>query len=175
MIAVAASCVVATSDGHPSLADIAGIGCSSFCRSHGPSRDARRLLMASPRPSRALRTGSHMYPDRHGGPKRLIASTAKRVEGRTTRQNNLARCTSSALASEEGIALGEVAQRRNPTKSRRFPSCSSSRLRLVDPIDAMGCQKEIARDIVDGGGDSDQPQGQPTQASRSDRSTLNKH
>ena len=46
-------------------------------------------------------------------------------------------------------------QRRNPTKSWAIPELLKE-IQLKDSlitIDAMGCQKEIARDIVDGGGD----------------------
>ena len=61
----------------------------------------------------------------------------------------------SAWASEEGIALGQVATEEKSNEITAIPDL----LKQIDltnsliTIDAMGCQKEIARDIVDGGGD----------------------
>jgi predicted transposase YbfD/YdcC len=61
----------------------------------------------------------------------------------------------SAWASEEGIALGQVATEEKSNEITAIPEL----LKQIDlkdsliTIDAMGCQKEIARDIVDGGGD----------------------
>jgi predicted transposase YbfD/YdcC len=61
----------------------------------------------------------------------------------------------SAWASEEGIALGQVATEEKSNEITAIPQL----LQQIDlknaviTIDAMGCQKEIARDIVKGGGD----------------------
>src|SRR5271154_4847205 len=58
-------------------------------------------------------------------------------------------------ASEEGIALGQVATEAKSNEITAIPELLKQ-IELTDSlitIDAMGCQKEIARDIVDGGGD----------------------
>jgi predicted transposase YbfD/YdcC len=60
----------------------------------------------------------------------------------------------SAWASEEGIALGQVATEEKSNEITAIPQLLQQ-IELSDAlvtIDAMGCQKEIARDIVDGGG-----------------------
>src|SRR5205807_9905147 len=61
----------------------------------------------------------------------------------------------SAWASEEGIALGQVA---TDTKSNEITAIPQllDQINLADTIitiDAMGCQKDIVEQIVDGGGD----------------------
>ncbi len=72
------------------------------------------------------------------------------------RRKTSVRCTSSrAWASEEGIALGQVATEEKSNEITAIPQLLKQ-IDLTDSlitIDAMGCQKEIARDIVDGGGD----------------------
>jgi predicted transposase YbfD/YdcC len=125
-----------------------------------PSRDClRRLLMAlQPQAfqkcfqdwiSRAIQTDE-------GGPARLIA-----IDGKTCRRSHDAANGLGALhivsawASEEGIALGQVATEEKSNEITAIPLL----LKQIDlpdsviTIDAMGCQKEIARDIVAGGGD----------------------
>ena len=78
------------------------------------------------------------------------------VGGRTTRRNDLGPLhIVSAWASEEGIALGQVATEEKSNEITAIPQLLEQ-IDLTDTlitIDAMGCQKEIARDIVDGGGD----------------------
>ncbi len=61
----------------------------------------------------------------------------------------------SAWASEEGIALGQVATDAKSNEITAIPQLLDQ-LSLTDTvitIDAMGCQKEIVAQIVDGGGD----------------------
>ena len=61
----------------------------------------------------------------------------------------------SDWASEEGIALGQVATEAKSNEITAIPELLKQ-IELKDSlitIDAMGCQKEMARDIVDGGGD----------------------
>ena len=83
-------------------------------------------------------------------------STARPVGGPTTRRNDLGPLhIVSAWASEEGIALGQVATEEKSNEITAIPQLLEQ-IELTDTlitIDAMGCQKEIARDIVDGGGD----------------------
>ena len=60
----------------------------------------------------------------------------------------------SAWASEEGIALGQVATEEKSNEITAIPRLLKQiGLESIVTIDAMGCQKEIAQDIVDGGGD----------------------
>ena len=61
----------------------------------------------------------------------------------------------TAWASEEGIALGQVATEAKSNEITAIPLLLEQ-IDLTDAlvtIDAMGCQKEIASDIVEGGGD----------------------
>ena len=61
----------------------------------------------------------------------------------------------TALASEEGIALGQIATEAKSNEITAIPQLLEQ-IDLKDAritIDAMGCQKEIVRDIVEGGGD----------------------
>ena len=128
-----------------------------------PSRDCvRRLLMAlEPRAfqqcfqkwiAHAVDSGE----GGDGGPARLVA-----IDGKTCRRSHdAARGLGplhlvSAWASEEGIALGQVATDQKSNEITAIPLL----LRQIElkgtlvTIDAMGCRKEIARDIVGGGGD----------------------
>ena len=125
-----------------------------------PSRDCIRRLLMALKPeafqkcfqdwiAQAIRTDD-------GGPARLIA-----IDGKTCRRSHDASQDLgplhivSAWAAEEGIALGQVATEEKSNEITAIPQL----LEQIDlansliTIDAMGCQKEIARDIVDGGGD----------------------
>jgi predicted transposase YbfD/YdcC len=125
-----------------------------------PSRDCiRRLLMAlSPEAFQRCFQGwiaDAVQPD-HGGGKRLIA-----IDGKTCRRSHDAAHglgplhLVSAWASEEGIALGQVATDEKSNEITAIPLL----LQQIElegtlvTIDAIGCQKEIARSIVEGGGD----------------------
>ena len=126
-----------------------------------PSRDCiRRLLMAlQPRAfqecfqawvAQAIRTDE-------AGPARLVA-----IDGKTCRRSHdAARGLGplhlvSAWASEEGLALGQVATDQKSNEITAIPLL----LKQIElsgalvTIDAMGCQKEIARDIAEGAGTS---------------------
>ena len=128
---------------------------------HGvPSRDCIRRVLMALRPdafqkcfqdwiTRAIRSDD-------AGSGRLIA-----IDGKTCRRSHDAgkglgaMHIVSAWASEEGVALGQVATEEKSNEITAIPQL----LQQIDlpgsliTIDAMGCQKEIARDIVDGGGD----------------------
>ncbi len=125
-----------------------------------PSRDCIRRLLIALKPeafqkcfqdwiSQAIQTDE-------GGPARLIA-----IDGKTCRRSHDAANGLGALhivsawASEEGIALGQVATEEKSNEITAIPQLLKQ-IELADSlitIDAMGCQKEIARDIVAGGGD----------------------
>ena len=125
-----------------------------------PSRDCIRRLLMALRPeafqkcfqdwiARAIRSDD-------AGLGRLIA-----IDGKTCRRSHDAgkglgaMHIVSAWASEEGVALGQVATEEKSNEITAIPQL----LRQIDlagsliTIDAMGCQKEIARDIVAGKGD----------------------
>jgi predicted transposase YbfD/YdcC len=125
-----------------------------------PSRDCiRRLLMAlKPQAFQECFQDwiTHAVQRDEGGPARLIA-----IDGKTCRRSHDAAHGLGALhivsawASEEGIALGQVATQEKSNEITAIPLLLKQ-VELADAlitIDAMGCQKEIARDIVAGGGD----------------------
>jgi predicted transposase YbfD/YdcC len=125
-----------------------------------PSRDCiRRLLMAlDPRAFQECFQGwiaQAVHAD-GSGPARLVA-----VDGKTCRRSHDASQglgplhVVSAWASEEGIALGQVATDQKSNEITAIPLLLKQ-IELkgtVVTIDAMGCQKEIARGIVEGRGD----------------------
>ena len=125
-----------------------------------PSRDCIRRLLMALKPEafqgRFQDWLAHVTQTDNSGPKRLIA-----IDGKTCRRSHDASKELGALhivsawASEEGIALGQVATEAKSNEITAIPELLKQ-IELKDSlitIDAMGCQKEIARDIVDGGGD----------------------
>jgi predicted transposase YbfD/YdcC len=125
-----------------------------------PSRDCiRRLLMALKPESFQRRFQewlAHVIQTDNSGPKRLIAIDGKTCRGSHDAAKQLGPLhIVSAWASEEGIALGQVATEAKSNEITAIPELLKQ-IELKDSLittDAMGCQKEIARDIVDGGGD----------------------
>src|SRR5271156_3181195 len=99
---------------------------------------------------------AHAIQTDKSGPKRLIAIDGKTCRGSHDAAKQLGPLhIVSAWASEEGIALGQVATEAKSNEITAIPELLKQ-IELTDSlitIDAMGCQKEIARDIVDGGGD----------------------
>jgi predicted transposase YbfD/YdcC len=128
---------------------------------HGvPSRDCIRRLLLALKPDAFQKCFqewiSHSIRTDEGGPARLAA-----IDGKTCRRSHDAAQglgplhIVSAWAAEEGIALGQVATDDKSNEITAIPVL----LRQIDladalvTIDAMGCQKEIAHAIVEGGGD----------------------
>lgn len=125
-----------------------------------PSRDCIRRLLIMLRPEAFQQCFQNWIAEAiqtdESGPARLIA-----IDGKACRRSHDASHGLSALhivsawASEEGIALGQVATTEKSNEITAIPQL----LQQIDlaqsliTIDAMGCQKEIAKDIVDGGGD----------------------
>ena len=163
--------------GHPSLGHrTAATGWLSFSPLPNgiPSRDCiRRLFIASsPKPSNAAsRPGS---PTRSrpttSDPDRLVA-----IDGKTCRGSHDARKDLgplhivSAWASEEGIALGQVATEAKSNEITAIPQLLEQ-IDLTDTmitIDAMGCQKDIVeQDRRRWRRLRDRRQGQPADAPR---------
>lgn len=125
-----------------------------------PSRDCiRRLLMALQPQAfqkcfQAWISAAVQVSDE--GKLRLVA-----IDGKTCRRSrDLSKDLGplhivSAWASEEGIALGQVATEDKSNEITAIPQLLQQ-IDLQDTvitIDAMGCQKEIAQQVVDGGGD----------------------
>jgi predicted transposase YbfD/YdcC len=125
-----------------------------------PSRDCIRRLLMTLQPQAFQKCFqdwiTHAIRTDEGGTTRLVA-----IDGKTNRRSHdnsqglgplhLV----SAWASEEGIALGQVATEAKSNEITAIPVLLTQ-LELTDTlvtIDAMGCQKEIARQISDGGGD----------------------
>jgi predicted transposase YbfD/YdcC len=125
-----------------------------------PSRDCLRRLLLALKPEAFQRCFQDWIAQAiqtdEGGPARLIA-----IDGKACRRSHdAARGLGplhivSAWASEEGIALGQVAAEEKSNEITAIPLLLKQ-LDLTNSlvtIDAMGCQKEIARGVVDGGGD----------------------
>ena len=125
-----------------------------------PSRDCIRRLLMALRPEAFQKCFqewvAHATQTDDGGEARLIA-----IDGKTCRRSHDASRQLgpphivSAWASEEGIALGQVATEEKSNEITAIPLLLE-RIDLTSSlitIDAMGCQKAIARDIVAGGGD----------------------
>ena len=91
------------------------------------------------------------------GAKRLVAIDGKSCRGSRDAKNSLGPLhVVSAWASEEGLALGQVATDAKSNEITAIPQLLQ-RIPLKDTIvtiDAMGCQKEIVAQIVAGGGDA---------------------
>ncbi len=125
-----------------------------------PSRDCiRRVLMAlKPEAFQACFRDwiAHAVRTEDGDPARLVAIDGKTCRGSHDEAHGLGPLhIVSAWASEEGIALGQVATEEESNEITAIPQLVKQieLKNTIITIDAMGCQKEIAREIVDGGGD----------------------
>src|SRR5262245_26500259 len=125
-----------------------------------PSRDCIRRLLMALQPQAFQKCFQDWIADAvqtdDQGPARLVA-----IDGKTCRRSHDAGQglgplhIVSAWASEEGIALGQVACEEKSNEITAIPQLLGQ-IELAGAlvtIDAMGCQKEIAGDIVEGGGD----------------------
>jgi len=125
-----------------------------------PSRDCIRRVLIALQPEAFQRcfqdwVADALEPD-GGGPARLVA-----IDGKTCRRSHDAASglgplhIVSAWASEHGIALGQVATEEKSNEITAIPLLLKQieLHKALITIDAMGCQKDIARDIVAGGGD----------------------
>ncbi|MDB5312358.1 MAG: transposase [Gemmataceae bacterium] len=125
-----------------------------------PSRDCIRRVLIALQPEafqRCFRDWIADAPEPDGtGPSRLIA-----IDGKTCRRSHDAAHGLGPLhivrawASEHGVASGQVATEEKSNEITAIPLLLKQieLAQAVVTIDAMGCQKEIARDIVAGGGD----------------------
>ena len=125
-----------------------------------PSRDCIRRLPIVLKPEAFQRGFQAWISDaitaRANSPDRLVAIDGKTCCGSHDHANDLgALRIVSAWATEEGIALGQVATDAKSNEITAIPQL----LGQIDlegtliTIDAMGCQKEIVKQVVAGGGD----------------------
>ena len=125
-----------------------------------PSRDCIRRLLLALKPEAFQKCFqdwiAHAIRPADSGPNRLIAIDGKTCRGSYDASQGLGPLhLVSAWASEEGIALGQVATEEKSNEITAIPQLLGQidLTNSVITIDAMGCQKEIACDIVEGGGD----------------------
>jgi predicted transposase YbfD/YdcC len=125
-----------------------------------PSRDCIRRLLMALKPEAFQRCFQAWIADAiladADDPGRLVAIDGKTCRGSHDRAKNLgALHIVSAWASEQGIALGQVATDAKSNEIAAIPQL----LEQIDldgtliTIDAMGCQRDIVERIVAGGGD----------------------
>src|SRR5947209_11927305 len=122
---------------------------------HGiPSRDCIRRLLMALKPEAFQKCFEDWIAhaiQTDDGSRRLIAIDGKTCRGSHDAAHGLGPLhIVSAWASEEGIALGQVAIEEKSNEITAIPLLLE-RIELTDTvvtIDAMGCQKEIACDIV---------------------------
>ena len=129
-----------------------------------PSRDCIRRLLMALKPEAFRRCFRAWIADVQGGDSnkdedadgRLVAIDGKTCRGSRDAAKGLgALHVVSAWASEEGIALGQVATAEKSNEITAIPQLLDQ-IRLpgtLVTIDAMGCKKEIVAKVVEGGGD----------------------
>jgi predicted transposase YbfD/YdcC len=125
-----------------------------------PSRDCIRRLLIALQPEAFQRCFhawiAHAVPGDTAGPHRLVAIDGKTCRGSHAAAQGLgALHIVSAWASEEGIALGQVATDAKSNEITAIPQLLAQ-IELSDTIvtiDALGCQKDIVAQIVLGKGD----------------------
>ena len=125
-----------------------------------PSRDCIRRVLIALQPEAFQRCFQDWIADAlepgGGGRGRLVAIDGKTLRRSHDAANGLGPLhVVSAWASEHGIALGQVATEEKSNEITAIPLLLKQieLAKAVITIDAMGCQKDIARDIVAGGGD----------------------
>lgn len=128
---------------------------------HGiPSRDCIRRVLSALKPAAFQHCFERMIAacltDEEPGTARHIAIDGKTARRSHDRAEGLGPLhVVSAWATEQGLALGQVATDDKSNEITAIPQLLDQ-LDLTDAvvtIDAMGCQKEIAQQIVAGGGD----------------------
>jgi predicted transposase YbfD/YdcC len=125
-----------------------------------PSRDCIRRLLIALKPEAFQRCFqewiAQTLPTGETNAKRLVSIDGKTCRGSHDAGNNLGPLhIVSAWASEEGIALGQVATDDKSNEITAIPQLLEQ-ISLADTIvtlDAMGCQKAIVEQVVAGGGD----------------------
>jgi predicted transposase YbfD/YdcC len=125
-----------------------------------PSRDCIRRLLIALKPEAFQRCFQNWIAQSivsaDSGPDRLVAIDGKTCRGSHDAGKDLGPIhIVSAWASEEGIALGQVATDAKSNEITAIPKLLEQieLSNIIATIDAMGCQKDIVEQIVAGGGD----------------------
>lgn len=125
-----------------------------------PSRDCIRRLLIALKPESFQRCFQNWIaqaiPSDDIAPNRLVAIDGKTCRGSHDARKNLgALHIVSAWASEEGIALGQIATAAKSNEITAIPMLLEQidLAKTIVTIDAMGCQKNIVEQIVLGKGD----------------------
>jgi predicted transposase YbfD/YdcC len=125
-----------------------------------PSRDCIRRLLIALKPEAFQRCFQNWIAQAivsaDSGPDRLVAIDGKTCRGSHDAGKDLGPIhIVSAWASEEGIALGQVATDAKSNEITAIPKLLEQieLSNIIATIDAMGCQKDIVEQIVAGGGD----------------------
>ena len=125
-----------------------------------PSRDCVRRLLLAVKPEAFQRCFQNWIAQAmvcdDNGPKRLVAIDGKTCRGSHDAGKNLGPLhIVSAWASEEGIALGQVATDAKSNEITAIPELLKQidLVNTIVTIDAMGCQKDIVEQIKAGQGD----------------------
>jgi len=125
-----------------------------------PSRDCIRRLLIALKPEAFQRCFqnwiAHAIPSDDAAPNRLVAIDGKTCRGSHDAGKNLGPLhIVSAWASEEGIALGQIATADKSNEITAIPKLLEQidLSKTIVTIDAMGCQKDIVEQIVLGKGD----------------------
>ena len=125
-----------------------------------PSRDCIRRLLLAVKPEAFQRCFQNWIAQAmvcdDNGPKRLVAIDGKTCRGSHDAGKNLGPLhIVSAWASEEGIALGQVATDAKSNEITAIPELLKQidLVNTIVTIDAMGCQKHIVEQIKAGRGD----------------------
>ena len=169
VVVVAVCAIVSGCDG-PTAIHRWAVGRESWLRDHLafpngiPSRDCIRRLLMALKPEAFRRCFDAWIADvvddgrddAEAPPERLVAIDGKTCRGSKAPANGLGPLhIVSAWASEEGIALGQVATAAKSNEITAIPQLLDQ-IQLpgtLVTIDAMGCQKEIVAKIVECGGD----------------------
>jgi predicted transposase YbfD/YdcC len=124
------------------------------------SRDCIRRLLIALKPEAFQRCFQNWIAQAivsaDSGPDRLVAIDGKTCRGSHDAGKDLGPIhIVSAWASEEGIALGQVATDGKSNEITAIPKLLEQieLSNIIATIDAMGCQKDIVEQIVAGGGD----------------------
>jgi predicted transposase YbfD/YdcC len=125
-----------------------------------PSRDCIRRLLIALKPEAFQRCFqnwiAHAIPSDDAAPNRLVAIDGKTCRGSHDAGKNLGPLhIVSAWASEEGIALGQIATADKSNEITAIPKLLEQidLSKTIVTIDAMGCQKDIVEQIVVAKGD----------------------
>lgn len=123
-----------------------------------PSRDCIRRLLIALKPEAFQRCFQNWIANAipSAAADRLVAIDGKTCRGSHDAGNNLGPLhIVSAWASEEGIALGQVATEAKSNEITAIPLLLEQidLSKTIVTIDAMGCQKDIVEQVVLGGGD----------------------